>query len=133
MKKHHIIFLSLLLPFLYCPSAVFAESGNEFLVTCNEGIRVMDSDFTTGDANAAVHCFAVIQAVRDTSAIYKVTLDEIGLNDHSSNACVPDSVSVGQLARVVVKYLNANPEVLHLEETGLVWLAILDAYACYKS
>jgi len=93
----------------------------------------MDSNFTNGDPGSAVECFSIIKGVRDTSAIYKVIFDELGQNDHTSNVCVPESVNSGQLARVVVKYLNANPKLLHLEETGLVLLALIDAYACYKN
>jgi len=44
--------------------------------------------------------------------------------------CKPKKVSVGQLNKIVTKYLNNNPEKLHLAAFPLVQLALLEAFPC---
>jgi len=44
--------------------------------------------------------------------------------------CVPVNASAGQLVRIVTKHLQENPKDLHLSASGLVSLALIDAFPC---
>ena len=44
--------------------------------------------------------------------------------------CLPKDVEIKQLARVVTKYLQENPQELHLDAGGLVVTAIGIAFPC---
>lgn len=116
------------------PSPAIAQNdGNNLIVSCNEAIKVIDKNFTEGDGVAAVECLSLIQGVRATSTIYSSVLNDVGLKDNYSRICIPQNIPLGQLARVAVKYLNENPENLHIEGPALIWLGLLDAYACNKN
>jgi hypothetical protein len=47
-----------------------------------------------------------------------------------SGSCVPDKASVGQLARVVVKFRRDHPEKLHEQPGGLVDESFINAFPC---
>jgi len=44
--------------------------------------------------------------------------------------CLPDGVPNGQLAKVIVKYLDQHPEKLHLPAAQLMYDATDDAFPC---
>jgi hypothetical protein len=45
-------------------------------------------------------------------------------------ACIPSTAKLGQLMRVVTKYLEEHPEQLHLAAAGLVYNALIEAFPC---
>jgi hypothetical protein len=56
-----------------------------------------------------------------------------GLQQLDWKFCPPkEGFTTGQAVRIVVKYLKANPEVLHKGAGGLVSVAIGEAFACPK-
>ena len=46
--------------------------------------------------------------------------------------CPPEGVTLGQAIKIVVKYLNANPEYLHLRGMQLAMDAVVEAWPCEK-
>ncbi len=46
--------------------------------------------------------------------------------------CPTGNVTIGQVLKIVSKYLNNNPEKLHLEASGLVEEALKNAFPCKK-
>lgn len=44
--------------------------------------------------------------------------------------CIPDGVTLGQIAQVVLVYLNSNPERLHETASILVVDALVDVWPC---
>jgi hypothetical protein len=46
--------------------------------------------------------------------------------------CVPEKVTLAQLARVMVKHLEANPDTLHLHRVMGIEEALVRAYPCPK-
>ena len=46
------------------------------------------------------------------------------------NTCIPDEASIGQLARVLVKWLREHPERLHELKSFLVIEALRDNFPC---
>jgi hypothetical protein len=59
--------------------------------------------------------------------------DAIGILNY---VCLPSGqsgVRAGQIREVVLKYLRANPEMLHKPGADLVYLALVDVWPCKKS
>ena len=44
--------------------------------------------------------------------------------------CLPEEVTVGQVAKVVLKYLENHPEMLHEMAVGVVYAALFRAFPC---
>jgi hypothetical protein len=97
--------------------------GNELLRQCQHTIKAAEME-KSFDRFQAGMCLGMVQGVQST--VYFLSDD---LNN-DSKFCVPTKVSIGQLVRIVVKYLKDNPKLLNESETGLIWLALKDAYPC---
>jgi hypothetical protein len=50
----------------------------------------------------------------------------------STDACVPDKVTIGQAIRVIVKYVNDHPNNMHLDFKVLGEAALKQAWPCQK-
>lgn len=46
--------------------------------------------------------------------------------------CAPSGVTQGQAARIIINYLERNPEILHLDFKGLAHSALQKAWPCQK-
>jgi hypothetical protein len=57
-------------------------------------------------------------------------LDGFQIGDSATKICVPEEVTLGQLALVVSKYLNQHPENLHILPQFLVIAAVHTAFPC---
>lgn len=75
---------------------------------------------------------------RKTSATY---LGGVGIGyvqgiadatEGTSIACIPSSVTAGQVEKIVQKYLAAHPELLHQRASFLVIDALSEAFPCKK-
>ena len=44
--------------------------------------------------------------------------------------CEPDEGRIGQVVRVVLKFLEASPETLHMPASGRVLMAFMQAFPC---
>lgn len=64
-------------------------------------------------------------AVEEAIAIGYVT----GVADASPN-CIPDEVTVGQLSKIILQYLEAHPEKRQLPAVTLVTTAISEKFPC---
>jgi len=101
-------------------------SGNELLNICT----VTDSYFDKGRCIGFIEGF--LQGFIDSRITY---LQELGLKSTipSLPFCPPDSATLRQLIKVVVKYLNNNPEEkLYLPPGVLVFFAFKKAFPCPK-
>ena len=98
------------------------KNGNELLAHCTaERKQPMSSTDYMDDA----HCVGYLTAIHDGYATWR------GWGDISSDQyCMPDGVTVGQLGRIVVKWLEANPEHLHYSAGTSVLNAYQEAFPC---
>lgn len=87
------------------------QSGYKLLALC-EG---------QGHASFELQCLGYIQGVADASR---------GENWKERSYCVPRGVLTGQMQKIVVKYLNEQPEILHYTAYILVQQALLEAFPC---
>jgi hypothetical protein len=98
---------------LLCSSPAFAgafQDGNDLLKECTQ-------------QNHIIFCLGYTDAVADA------------LNGNSVNgyeACVPTTVTAGQLKDIVVQYLLLNPAKRHFLAVGLVADAISKAFPCRR-
>ena len=56
--------------------------------------------------------------------------ETFGVSEIAPAPCTPKGASLGQLARVVKKFLQDHPESLHLDAGGLVYNALNEAFPC---
>lgn len=110
-----------------CGEAIADTTGNELLGYCQTMVRIMDAGADTQsleDAFKAGQCLGFVSGVRNTSDLTRVP--------EPLRSCVPKTATMGQLARVITKYLKDNPSELNLEQTFLAMLALKSAYPCKK-
>ena len=95
-------------------NSAFADyySGNKLLEYCNP------------DSSKRDICTGYVAGTRGAIDTWK-TWENI-----DSGICVPKEVSLGQSIKVVVKYLEANPDKLHLSASSHVLNAFAEAFPC---
>jgi hypothetical protein len=106
----------------YGQSADKFESSDHLLAACKAGVRAIDGDRTAKALDWNI-CAGYISGFLD------------GLMSERVNArfiCVPEKVTLAQLARVMVNHLEANPDTLHLHRVMGIEEALVRAYPCPK-
>jgi hypothetical protein len=82
------------------------------------------------DWGKAQHCMGYLSGVTDTLSMLK-SLKQ--LNPSAATVCLPvDGITMLESAKVVVKFLNDNPNSLHMSYRMLVLVAFTQAYPCHK-
>jgi hypothetical protein len=110
MKK----LVTILLLTLLIPATSFADSfktGNDLLINCESELQV-----------DTAHCLEYIKGIYDAHATF------VAWGYMEPRFCVPKGVTVGQLRKIVVKYLNDNPQILHQSGSGRVSNSFFDAF-----
>ena len=100
--------------------------GDQLLSKCKEAIKGAngDANYNSSDTNL---CFGYLQSAADTHHAYTKS----GLVEPIF--CRPEGISVGKLVVIVVKFLEAHPDVLHNAAGGLVSAALRAAFPCSAS
>jgi Rap1a immunity proteins len=115
----------LLLIFLFVTSSFAVEQqtrsssdGNDLLPRCQAMINAADDPNwkSTHEAFSVGFCTGLVEGI-----IYA-----------SSTVCTPKGVTVLQSARVVVKFLEDNPDKLNLDERALADTALTKAFPCSR-
>lgn len=119
------------------------KTGNQLLSVCKKGIALMDGiALSESDQHEAVECAIYVQGFRDghlATAAYKAMMrkdnKDITLSDISAQQifCDPDEATVGQMTRIVVRYLESHPDTLHGSSGILVMRALKAAFPCRQS
>ena len=84
----------------------------------------------TGSAQPDLHpqapdglfCLGVITALLDT----------VSLMAPKYRFCRPATATYGQAVRVVISYIEAHPQDMHEDYTGLAMVALLEAWPCAR-
>lgn len=97
--------------------------GNTLLRHCQPLIEALDGRATQPDNWRATWCAGYIRGVFE-SLIWAES------NRITSQQCIPKGVSIEQVTRVVVKYLQDHPANLHEHGLLLVINALADAFPC---
>ena len=88
-------------------------SGNDLLQACNANLAGIPEGNN-------FYCLGVVTTVLQLQS----KLDE------QDKFCPPSQISVQQAVRVIVKFLNSNPEALHLKASTLTVSALKQAWPC---
>lgn len=103
-------------------NAAVTNDGNELLTQCQHFINAVE-DKKFDEFKAGV-CVGTIKGVDTTVWFLSDDLRK------TAQFCTPRDVTNGQLVRIVVKWLKDHPKALHENRTGLIWLALKDAFPC---
>lgn len=107
---------------LSCGS-VFADwenTGNELMRQCAVGLKWLNDPESITQTMDFVSMTACSEYIRGVG----------GAMNAASVACVPSSVEVGQLVRIVSNYGREHPLILDKSKLALAGLAIQSAYPC---
>lgn len=102
--------------------------GNNLLQLCRSLIPVLEQQSTVGftkdDLLKAGRCHGLIEGTIKTINL----MDKV--HEKQPSICIPTNVSPLQLAKIVVKFVEDNPKLLHQSETGLIATAAFENYLC---
>ena len=117
--------------FLCCFAVVTAhaedEDGNFLLRECKE---TLSSTYQGCEpAISSMHCLGYLDGLVDMNDIFK---SNVLKSPSQALICLPKDkqVTVGELARIVVKYLEDNPKQLHESAAALATVALGKAFPC---
>lgn len=114
-----------ILPFSSPASA--ATTGQTLLERCGALVAVLDSSdqqHTSKSERDTIWCYGYIFGFMDA---HEVT---ITATQSERLYCLPSRLDGNQIARVVVKFLRANPEKLHLQAGVLTGVGLAQAFPC---
>jgi hypothetical protein len=129
MKKISVLILVMSL-FAVAPAISFAEmhDGKILLKDCKQFIKYMDDKKDPSVVMSSIgYCLGYMQGHID----YQQYLEENLKSDIEH--CFPVDVSVSQLAKVTVQYLEENPNKLHKPAIEVSLAAFAEAFPCNKS
>jgi hypothetical protein len=120
--KHALLALLLcLLPMSLAQSdspSDMQDSGNGFLRICEVSTH---GETSAHGLECAVWISGVFEGLDAYNATSKTQLYEI-----------PESLTMGQVAKIAVKYMNDHPKMLNVRTSKLVLYALMDAYPVKK-
>ncbi len=126
-----LLALTLLLGWMAPTHAANEFTGNNLQIACRSFVamvygtgQVSDDGYDAGVCMGFLAGFPAGQEIQNyVGAGYKSTALNRGY-------CVPEAANKGQIAQVLVKYLNAHPEKLHYQPGVLMYLALAEAFPC---
>ena len=118
-------------------SSAFTQDGNKLLFGCSQVVKYLDGVKKSLDSDAS-YCMGLLKGFMHATTIghgiysndrpnYKVegSKDKRGI-------CLPQSVTISQSSRIIVKWLKDHPNKLHEDETILIFLALYQSFPCNK-
>ena len=129
MKKIQVFILFMSLS-AAIPSVSFGEmhNGNMLLDDCKQFLKYMDNKEDPSVSMSSIgFCLGYIQGHMDFQQYLQKNFTSV--LEH----CVPGDVSVSQLAKVAVKYLESNPDKLQKPAIEIVRGAFAESFPCTES
>jgi hypothetical protein len=109
----------------WCQDTWRDAAGGAVLRDCQATVAEMDGQRLTPAAQAqSAHCLGRIEGLLAT---HYLTLERTGMPPWF---CVPPAVSVGQVIRAAVRYMEAHPERSEWQATHLLFTALSEAFPC---
>ena len=103
------------------------NNGRKILQSCQVALEYLDNDNASGDGAAVRFCDDYLTGFRENENIKEIQMGEHFYRGY----CFPyKGVTNGELARVVVNYLQANENDLDLSANTAVRDAFVDRYPC---
>lgn len=135
-RMKNVVLFAFLCCFLLCssPSAhadQVYETASQMADECRVAIRVFDSHGKEGtmlDLGDSGHCLGYVAGALDAFVSFQTWRPS-----KVNQLCIPDAVGMGQSVKIVMKYIDAHPEELHLPAPDIIWSAMHDAFPCPAS
>ena len=101
------------------------DSANHLMPGCQAALNNTAHDL-------AAYCMGIVDGIAYTAALSSP--DDIVLHPWGKNKClsIPSEVTIFQMARVVVAYIEERPQRMHESFYGLAIEALHDAWPCRK-
>ncbi len=116
----------LMIVLLFSSGQARAEQGEAFY-TGNELLELCEA-YLSGDTVAIITigntCIGYVIGIADAQKIF------VNRNLMEQNWCLPEDIKASQLVRVVTKYLQENPQALHLTASSMAANALQKAFHC---
>ena len=117
---------------VFLPAIGYAgvHDGNDLLQKCNNVIKIYEDGIAEGEITKimsadASFCNGMMQGMTNTIIFFDA------FQVTQSIVCLPkNGISNGQAAKVVIKYLKEHPDQLHVADSGLAFLALMEAFPC---
>jgi hypothetical protein len=117
LKKPLIVIFLLFSIFVYSE-----DDGNELLNSCNSLVKHSNGEkLNANEEIGAIICNQYILGFKDS-----LTLS----GDIMGKVCIPEGVMSDQVARVVVKHLKLNPEILHKGRGATLLYSLERGFPC---
>ena len=125
MKKKALLLVAVSL-FVATPVMAMAWDGNKILKYCKESQKILDNEKDLSiNYHYATYCKNFIAATMETHR------DLADYYDKGNCFCLPkDGFQIGQAIRIVVRYLETNPDKLHYQGSTLSLIALNEAFPC---
>jgi len=78
----------------------------------------------------AAHCIGLVTGIAYGMTMWETTNTHKHLSMETVPACIPEAATSEEFVKVVLHYLDENPNQLHESEGLLVFLAFHQAYPC---
>ncbi len=106
--------------------SAFAGNGNSLIVTTLNAIKYMENPSKYGTTSNFVDSIHLIGKVK--GVLSAVKFSNAALN--KSLFCAPEMEDVTQSLRVILKFTEANPAMLHFSEDDLIIIALAKRWPC---
>jgi hypothetical protein len=127
--KTIVIFLSITLAMAGSSAAQDSMNGSALQEECRAANNPDEDIHSEKDKTDLVHCLGYIRGTLDTFTVWK-KFDGKNTDAVVRSTCVPQAVSAGQAAKLVLKYLSAHPENLHWSAPALILIPMSVAFPC---
>ena len=103
------------------------NNGRKILQSCQVAVEYLDNDEASGDGAAVRFCDDYLTGFREDENIREIQMGE----HYYRGYCFPyNGVTNGELARVVVKYLQDNEKEQELAANTAIRDAFVEGYPC---
>lgn len=111
-----------------------SESAEQALAQCTDALSFLDHESKPSDISKTAYnvgyCTGLVQGVTKTFDLYRRSTPS---QQKLFASCPPETMDNGQAMRVYVRYLKDHPAALHLDASGIMLLALRDAFPCAGS
>jgi hypothetical protein len=117
-----------------CARNLSSVDGNVLLTKCHPALQMAEvtPKLSQDEWAAALYCLGFVQGAMDADAVWQTAQTKaLGAKAHSILFyCAPQDASWPQIIRILVKWLEDNPDKLNLPGYDVINFAMSKAYPC---
>jgi hypothetical protein len=117
-----------------CARNLSSVDGNVLLTKCHPALQMAEvtPKLSQDEWAAAFYCLGFVQGAMDADAVWQTALTKaLGAKAHSILFyCAPQGTSWPQIIRILVKWLEDNPDKLNLPGYDVINFAMSKTYPC---